>query len=116
MKKVKPDYYDEFCNLMQSPDYTIEEALKMIFFMMLSWDEKEQNDEAIKPQDISNAFKPDFLEQLKAAVNDVKHDASDCFMEQNELCLDIAENYRIYMPIWDWGYMSLILSLVKEDS
>ncbi|MEE1100857.1 MAG: flagellin lysine-N-methylase [Agathobacter sp.] len=94
---VNPIYFDmraEFCNLMQSPDYTIEEALKMIFFMMLSWDEKEQNDEAIKPQDISNAFKPDFLEQLKAAVNDVKHDASDCFMEQNELCLDIAENYR----------------------
>ena len=83
-----------FCNLMQSHDYTIEEALKMIFFIMLNWDEKEQNGKEIGPEDIADVFTPDFLEQLRTAVDHVKQDATDNFMEQNELFLDLAENYR----------------------
>ena len=46
-KDVNPLYFlmrEKFTSLMANKDYSIEEVLKMIFFMMLSWDEKEQNE------------------------------------------------------------------------
>lgn len=96
-KDVNPLYFlmrEKFTSLMANKDYSIEEVLKMIFFMMLSWDEKEQNGEEITYEDIQEAFEEAFLEQLKQAVDEANQDEFDIFMEQNELFLDLAENYR----------------------
>jgi len=79
------DIRDRYVELVQNEEYSVKETLLMCFFMELAyyqkWDNEGQCDEA-------------FLYELKNAVNNGAPDEFDNFMEQNELFLDIAENYR----------------------
>lgn len=89
----------EFCKLIQKQEIRISNALLMIFYVILDIYEKEED---ISHSNIEAIFQEPFLKQLENAISEVDCDPYDKYMEQNELFLDLAENYRnkkIYMDV-----------------
>lgn len=81
----------EFIKLMRKQEISISNEILMIFYIMLDIYERE---EEISYHQIGEAFQEPFLKQLETAVAEVVCDPYEKYMEQNELFLDLIENYR----------------------
>lgn len=72
---------------------SLPETLKLFFFLMKDLYEREQSGDAL-PDNPQEIFGEDVLAQVKEAIRQVPASEDDSFYEQNELLLDLAENYR----------------------
>lgn len=73
---------------------SIELNLKMLFYIMLDCFDNESTDVSL--------YSYDFLCELKEKIKEVKGDYEDTVIEQNELFLDMVDNYRkkkLYLDI-----------------
>lgn len=86
----------KFIEMIQDTTIEMSKALQIFFYIMLDLYEKEYSeDEKVDWEiDLKSYFDKAFLEQLKTAVYDVDCDLFDKYMEQNELFLDLIDNYR----------------------
>lgn len=84
---------DEFIKLLGDKDISIADAMKMIFYIILDLYLKDEEQE-VTADIIKEYFSKEYLNVLHIAVATNKSDAIDNFIEQNELFLDLAENYR----------------------
>ena len=110
---------DKFINLASDRVYSAEQVIKMCFFILLDIFEKnpdgvinpqnsvevnssQNSDLLIEPQNQENDmadilqpyFKPEFICKLAATIDGAPRDEYDYICEQNELFLDLADNYR----------------------
>ena len=74
---------DLFVGIMQDRTYTPELALKMCFYMGLEY-----------YKDINAEVTESFIKDLAEGIQGLERDYYDHICEQNELLLDLAENYR----------------------
>lgn len=74
----------QFIELAQKADYSISVIIKMMFYILID----------IDGQDYKKYFEALSYEELADALERCTDDARDVFNEDNELLLDILENYR----------------------
>lgn len=82
---------DRFLDLIQDNNYSPSLALKMIFFIMLDIYDREAE---LTDAYIDDIFSADSLRELADAIRKISPSFDDCIAEQNELFLDLSENYR----------------------
>ena len=92
-----------FIELLQNPEYSIEEALLAGFFVLLEYREEKQ-----KFPGISFSREKQNLEKCVKAIRRMQFSAADTFQEDNELWLDLAVNYR------EEGYYTDLLAPLQE--
>lgn len=84
------DIRDFFLELMSQKDIPVETVFLMIYYLALDLlDQKEISKETVAEYRQSKA-----LEELRKAIEEMEMDSLEAFEEQNELFLDLAENYR----------------------
>lgn len=84
------DIRDFFLELMSQKNIPVETVFLMIYYLALDLlDQKEISKETVAEYRQSKA-----LEELRKAIEEMEMDSLEAFEEQNELFLDLAENYR----------------------
>lgn len=72
---------------------SVSKAIKMLFYLVLDLYETEQKD-SLTAESFLVYRESNILNQVKTAIQDAECISVDTFLEDNELFLDIAENYR----------------------
>lgn len=84
------DVRDFVMELLQEKSYTLPERMMMIFYVLLELSDKKKITKAA----IENYKKPEVLAPLVQAIQGMKFNGMDCFLESNELFHDVVDNYR----------------------
>lgn len=106
---------DKFINLASDRVYSAEQVIKMCFFILL--DIYEKNQENDMADILQPYFKTEFICKLAATIDGAPRDKYDYICEQNELFLDLADNYRkkhIYSNILE--PLAAIAEKFEDDS
>lgn len=84
------DMRDFFLELIMKKEISVETAFLMIYYLALDLLEREE----ISKETVAEYGQSGALEELKNAIEEMEIDSFEAFEEQNELFLDLAENYR----------------------
>ena len=76
--------------IMQNQNFSISKSVMMIFYILLEIHQKE----SLLKKEIDEYKNETVLKKLSDAIDNMKFQKLDTFEENNELFLDMAENYR----------------------
>ena len=76
--------------IMQNPHFTIAKSIMIIFYILLEILQKE----SVSPKEIEEYKNEALLKELSDTIDHMEFHRLDTFEENNELFLDMAENYR----------------------
>jgi len=77
-------------SIMQNQNYSISKSIKMVFYIILDIYQKE----TLLKKEIDEYMNEAVLKELSDAMDKMQSKSLDTFEENNELFLDVAENYR----------------------
>lgn len=84
---------DWFMEIASNTEIPVKKILKILFYLILDLYEKSEQD--LLTEETFQAYRDsDIFRQLDTAIQDTGETLSDTFYEDNELFLDLAENYR----------------------
>ena len=84
---------DWFMKIAANKEIPVKKTLKILFYLILDLYEKSEQD--LLTEETFLAYRDsDILRQLDTAIQDSRETLPDTFYEDNELFLDLAENYR----------------------
>ena len=96
--------------IMQNQQFSISNCVMMLFYILLELNQKK----IISKNDIDKYMQERVLKELSEAINKMQFKTLDTFEENNELFLDMVENYRkqdLYT-----GYLEPIAMLAENLS
>jgi lysine-N-methylase len=76
--------------IMQNQHFSISKSLMMIFYILLDINQKE----SVLKKEIDGYMDEAVLKELSDTIDNMQFQSLDTFEENNELFLDMAENYR----------------------
>lgn len=77
-------------DLVQTAEYSISKSMMILFYILLELQEKKR----LTRQDVSLYESKEALQQLSDAIENMEFSSLNTMDENNELFLDLAENYR----------------------
>lgn len=81
---------DFFLELMSKKEISVETSFLMVYYLALDLLKREH----MSKETVAEYQQSTVLEELRNAIEEVEPDSLEAFEEQNELFLDLAENYR----------------------
>lgn len=100
-------------------EYPLGDLLRMMFFMLLDMFDKFEDEgdlDFLTDNFVNSYMQKKFLNELYSQITKIRVDAADNIYEQNELFLDVADNYRkkgIYSEFLE--PLAVIASKYEED-
>lgn len=76
--------------ILQKEEYSVQECLLMIFYIMLDWYKREN----VAKKDLEMYCSPENRKELITAIRDIPIEKDEVFMERNEILQDITVNYQ----------------------
>ncbi len=84
---------DWFLQIASEPSLPLENAMKIIFYLILELNEQDEKEE-LTTELVREYQNSEIVSELKKAIHKRKVNDAERFQEDNELLLDIADNYR----------------------
>lgn len=110
---------NKIIEFVSSKVYPLKDSMQMLFFILLDMFEQYEYEESIDfltNEEINSFFKKAYTDELYKQLSAIRPEMGDNIYEQNELFLDIADNYRkkgIYASILE--PLAELASYYEED-
>lgn len=88
---------DTMMNFISDGKYPLDDSIRMMFFMLLDMFDKYEEDgemDFLTENFVDSYMQNSFLKELYSQITKLRVDTADNIYEQNELFLDVADNYR----------------------
>lgn len=88
---------DTMMNFISDGKYPLDDSIRMMFFMLLDMFDKYEEDgemDFLTENFVDSYMQNSFLKELYSQISKLRVDVADNIYEQNELFLDVADNYR----------------------